>query len=296
MKLHSFRVQLAYKEVPWEKLRYPVLVSPKLDGIRAVVQEGVVLSRALIEIPNREVQLRFAHLEGFDGELIVGAPTGNDVYTRSESGIMSVGGIPDVSFYVFDWVSSPKLPASKRLEVAAAGVKECGQPSVHFVPQLLCHTREEVEAAERKFVDEWGFEGAIVRSPDAPYKYGRSTPNDQVLMKMKRWSDSEARIVGFNEELQNNNEAEIDARGLTKRGHSQAKLVGKGRLGSFEVFDIKTKERFSVDGFTHEEKQEYWDKQDQLLGKIIKYKYFAYGMKNKPRQPKFIGFRNEADL
>ena len=37
-------------------LRYPVLVSPKLDGYRASVQGGVVLSRNLKPIPNAHVR------------------------------------------------------------------------------------------------------------------------------------------------------------------------------------------------------------------------------------------------
>ena len=33
-------------------LRFPVLASPKLDGVRAIVKDGVVLSRSLKKIPN----------------------------------------------------------------------------------------------------------------------------------------------------------------------------------------------------------------------------------------------------
>jgi DNA ligase-1 len=49
------------------KLRFPLWLSPKLDGIRALVINGVVMSRSLKPIPNQHVQSLFGHLEGYDG-------------------------------------------------------------------------------------------------------------------------------------------------------------------------------------------------------------------------------------
>ena len=86
-----------------------LLLSPKLDGIRAIVIDGVVLSRSLKPIPNLYIQSLFKHLEFYDGELIVGSPTAPDVYRTSNSGCMSVNGMPDVTFYVFDHIQSPQL-------------------------------------------------------------------------------------------------------------------------------------------------------------------------------------------
>lgn len=37
-------------------LKYPVLVSPKLDGIRCLIIDGVAMSRSLKPIPNKHVQ------------------------------------------------------------------------------------------------------------------------------------------------------------------------------------------------------------------------------------------------
>jgi hypothetical protein len=54
-----------------DKLRFPILCSPKLDGIRAVVRGGVVYSRSNKPIPNKWVQSKLSHLEHYDGELIV---------------------------------------------------------------------------------------------------------------------------------------------------------------------------------------------------------------------------------
>jgi len=37
-------------------VRYPALVSPKLDGVRCVIIDGVAMSRTLKSIPNKFVQ------------------------------------------------------------------------------------------------------------------------------------------------------------------------------------------------------------------------------------------------
>ena len=55
---------LADDELP--RLRYPLYGSYKLDGIRASVQDGVLLSSTLKPIPNRELQTLWGRPE-FNG-------------------------------------------------------------------------------------------------------------------------------------------------------------------------------------------------------------------------------------
>lgn len=76
---------LAHSKSPdLETLDYPVLVQPKLDGIRAVVKDGRLLSRTLKSIPNASIRaaLERTVFEGLDGELVVGDPTADDCYRR----------------------------------------------------------------------------------------------------------------------------------------------------------------------------------------------------------------------
>jgi DNA ligase 1 len=62
-------------------IKYPILASPKLDGIRCIMINGVAMSRTLKPIPNLYVQERLKNLpNGLDGELIVGNPTNPDVF------------------------------------------------------------------------------------------------------------------------------------------------------------------------------------------------------------------------
>jgi DNA ligase-1 len=85
-----------------------VFVQPKLDGVRCTVQRGHAYSRSLKLIPNKYIQESFSKhaslIGGLDGELIVGSPTDPDCYRKTISGVMSVDGEPDFTFYVYDSV------------------------------------------------------------------------------------------------------------------------------------------------------------------------------------------------
>src|SRR6187549_2369059 len=95
--------------VALEQVRYPVMVSAKLDGIRCLGTDNGPVSRTLKNIPNKYVRrmLSQALYSGLDGELIVGSPTAEDVFQQTTSGIMSVQGEPDFKWLVFDIWDTP---------------------------------------------------------------------------------------------------------------------------------------------------------------------------------------------
>lgn len=112
----TFKPLLAETLDDTSKVPFPVLVSAKLDGIRAIVKDGVVYSRSMKPIRNRHVQNLFGRekYNGLDGELVVGAPNAPDVYLKTNSGVMSAGGEPDVFFYAFDRWDMPDVPYETR--------------------------------------------------------------------------------------------------------------------------------------------------------------------------------------
>ena len=91
-------------EVNVDNINFPIYVSTKFDGVRALVIDGVVYSRSMKPIRNNHVQKLFGKPEynGFDGELVVGDIYAKDVFQKTTSGVMSKDGCPDVKFYVFD--------------------------------------------------------------------------------------------------------------------------------------------------------------------------------------------------
>lgn len=86
-------------------IRFPVYASPKLDGIRALIVNGKVMSRSMKEIPNEFIQQelgKFPILDGLDGELIVGAANDYNAMQNTSSGVMTRSGKPEFTFYVLN--------------------------------------------------------------------------------------------------------------------------------------------------------------------------------------------------
>jgi len=290
-----FKPMLAGK-VDFSCLRYPVLGSPKLDGIRATVVNGRLLSRTLKPIPNLFTQSLFARpeLEWLDGELIVGDPVDKACYRNTVSGVMSQDGEPDVRFFVFDW-AHPDYRHVPWVQRSGLARDHCRSPANRvegvrheqlFEYEAVCDYEQEMLAR--------GHEGIMLRDPHGPYKLGRSTVNEGYLLKVKRYEDSEAVIIGMEEEMENQNELTTDERGYAKRTSHQANKVGKGTMGALLVRDVKTgiESRIGT-GFDYRTRLDFWRNKDDYLGHVVKYKYFPVGVKDKPRHPVFIGMRPE---
>ena len=87
------------------KLRFPVLTTPKLDGIRCLVIDGKAVSRKFKEIPNRHIQKLVSTLpNGFDGELMLQDHKAS--FQQVTSAVMSEEGNPAFVYHVFDYVSN----------------------------------------------------------------------------------------------------------------------------------------------------------------------------------------------
>ena len=272
-------------------LKFPVLASPKLDGVRAIVRDGVVLSRSLKPIPNKWVQQRFSHLEHFDGELIVGKSNHPDVLRTTTSGVMRVAGEPDVSFHVFDHVASIETPYIQRYGELEKVIKPA---DTYVVPQEEIGSLFELNAFERDILAQ-GWEGVMLRRFDAPYKFGRSTAREGYLLKVKRFHDDEFEIVGFEEEMFNANEATTSELGRTKRSSHKANKVPKGRLGALVLKYGDTTFNCGT-GFNDAERERIWAERERYLGQFAKIKYFAHGIKDVPKLPSFLGIRDVRDM
>lgn len=279
-------------------LKYPVLASPKLDGVRALVSEDRVYARSLKLIPNHFVQRQFGlpKYEGLDGELIVGPPNAPNAYNATISGVMSSHGEPEVIFHVFDTWMDPMLPFRKRLELTT--VRAHGR--VNIVPHTWIADEESLKRYEAVQVG-LGYEGIMLRSLHGRYKHGRSTVNEGWLLKLKRWEDGEATIVGFEEKMHNANEAKTNELGHTERSSHKANKHGMNTLGALIVKHPKFGEFNIGTGFDEELRQRLWNRRhlpdgEGILGAVVKFKYQPAGVLEKPRFPVFIGFRDPRDL
>lgn len=290
------RPMLAAKVETIDTLRYPLLASPKLDGIRAMVINGVLLSRSMKPIPNRYLQasLGLNALNGLDGELCAGLATSSSVFRDTTSAVMTQTGEPEVQYHVFDFIGSAMEHFQGRLELAQNFAGK--HPLIKVVPHTRVHNSVELIAMEQEYLAA-GYEGIMLRSLTGRYKQGRSTLSEGWLMKLKRFMDSEAVIVDVIELQHNRNEAKEDERGYMKRSSHQENKVAGDKLGSLSVKDAYTGVQFEIGtGFSDGDRHAYWQDREKLIGKTVKYRFFPSGSKDRPRFPTFLGFRAVDDI
>lgn len=287
-----------------DELQYPLLGSPKLDGVRAIVLGAVVYSRKLLPIPNRYVQALYgkAMYNGMDGELILGSPTAPDVYRKTSSYVMTKDGVAKeaITFCVFDDFSEPgdafylRL-ANLRKRIGTQRRKAAGGSIVAYVEQRdICSSADLLRYEDSCLT--LGYEGVMLRNPQGTYKNGRSTLNEGFLMKMKRFQDAEAVIIGVEELTHNTNVAKTDYLGKSKRSSHKAGMVGGRTLGALLVKG-EGAATFSIgSGFDQATRDSLWKQRKRIIGQTVKYKFFAGGSKDRPRFPVFLGMRSAADL
>lgn len=291
--MSTFKPLLAYTVKNPDALRFPVLVSPKLDGIRCVIHNDQPVSRTLKPIPNRFIQSELGFYPPFDGELMVGDPLDPAAFNKSTSGIMSHDGEPDFTYWVFDYVEAGFLHMSfeTRLLMAQETIKHW--PRARLVPHTKVHNATELMRLEAHYVG-LGYEGVMVRIPWGTYKFGRSTESQGLLGKVKRFEDTEGTIVGYEELMHNENEATVNNLGYQERSTAQAGQIPGGTLGALIVSHPDWEDTFGIGtGFTADERFTLWQIRDTLKGQSVKFKHQPAGAKDRPRFPSYLGLRKD---
>lgn len=288
-------------EPNYEALDFPMIATPKVDGIRCLNPDGRILSRSFKPIPNkyiRETLKRYLPIGG-DGELF-----SSNSFQKVTSDVMSRDGKPDFTFQMFDFVNDGKLetPYSQRLQNMVNWYRNYDdsvmKKFIKILPFKVIYSVEELREYEADVLSR-GFEGAILRTPDGPYKCGRSTWKERYLLKLKVFLDSEAEVVALEEQFTNTNALEKNEFGLAKRSGKKAGKVATGRLGKFIAKDINTGVEFkcgSGQGLTMELREKIWKEKEKYIGLIFKYKYQPHGVKKLPRIPIWLGFRDKRDM
>lgn len=266
------------------KLRFPMIGSPKLDGIRVLIHPKLgPVTRKMKPVPNRHVRRTLEHVAalGHDGEIIVGPS-----FHTTSSAIMSHEGEPDFTYYVFDNFSAPDQPYRDRLLNLTGDNKW-----IIRLEQRWVGSKEDVLSLESEYL-EAGYEGVMLRDPLGVYKFNRSTFKEQILLKLKTFVDMEGRVVGFEELFHNGNERQLDERGYAKHTTHQGNLVPMDTLGALVVEAERFTDVFKLGtGFTAEQRREIWLNRPTYLGKDVKFKFQDIGVKDKPRFPVFLGWR-----
>lgn len=281
---------------------YPYIVQPKIDGIRCLLIKGYPYSSSGKPIRNRHVNMVLREwyklrLWGskimFDGELVVG-PTFQD----TTSGIMSEHGKPRFIYHVFDCVQHDdyNMPYEDRLTIAERNIMFEDDYCVKVVRSLvICGDLTEQAVTQVLMPQLETKEGIIIRNPDGRYKCGRTTLKEDIIYKWKPFEDSEATVVGAEELMINGTPNDVGNFGLVEQKYRKEDLIPGNKLGSLVLQDKQWSKTFKCgSGFTDYQRKTWWPA-SKVLGKTIKYKFQREGIKDVPRQPVFLGFRDEED-
>lgn len=257
-------------------LKYPVIATPKYDGIRCAIENGVIRTFNKKPVPNKHINDVLKHMlhliEGFDGELIVPGVDFNGV----QSAVMAEHGKPKFIFVVFDLHDMPGVAYKHRIEevykrigdIQALGWEEANV--LQCAKSVICNNPRELNLTWQKHIDN-GYEGTIAANPSGYYKNGRSGIKEQLLVKLKVWHDDEAVLIDIEEE--------VDGSGQLK-GTTGCLIV---RHSSGAVFGVA--------GLTADLKHMIWHNKQFYIGKTVTFKYQDWPTGGNPRFPGFKGFR-----
>lgn len=259
---NKFAPMLAKK---WEdhhhKLKYPVYVQPKLDGIRIIAKKDGLWSRTgerIVACPHIEACL-FPLFQSYPDLILDGEGYNHDLHDdfNTITSLMRKQHLtPDhvirtkelVQYYVYDLFMPARasMPFSMRQE--CLGLLP---PSHHLVvvPTLKILDAADVQLAYEQMM-EAGYEGAMVRE-DIPYQQKRTDK----LLKLKQFEDAEFEIVDL-----------LEGRGNASGGIKIAVLK----------LDIDPSETFKADVMgTVAYRRELLSKRESLIGKMATVKFFS---------------------
>ena len=289
------------------KIIFPVGLQPKIDGVRSLNLEGRLTGRSLKGHRNIYLTNRFSHpaFLGLDGEMASLDECDPALCRITTGNLNRIQGETWINWHCFDYITPETryLKYKDRYEKLGHRLThiQINYPELHahlkIVPMFIAKNIEQVNAQDAQWL-EMGYEGSILRGLDELHKEGRSTVLEGGLLRIKRFTEEDAKVIGIIEGNANGNEALTNPLGRTERSSSKTGMTSNGMIGSLICIDVKTGQEITVSAgsLTHDQRKFYFENPHLILGEIIKYKCFPKGVLNKPRFPTFHSFRAKSDL
>jgi DNA ligase-1 len=286
------------EKIELKDLKFPLLVSYKLDGIRCIFKDGQMYSRALKQFPNIKLRERFAYLAKLskekniilDGELLAKSLTFNELsgITRQLDKELP----EDLFFYCFDAIHQEDFLMSFKTRTTFLETLEISK-YMGILEQVMINFPEDINTLYGQALA-WGCDGLILRDPEGRYKFGRGTIKEGLIYKMKPFQTFDAKIIGIIQatEVREGAEKKINelGRSVTSKKKDDRILIEKA--AAFIVM-YEGKELKVTIAMTDEEKMEVWKNQKKYLGRMIEYKGMLVGAKDLPRHPVYIRMRDD---
>jgi len=275
-------VMLCYQfdERRLERWGFPVLVQPKINGVRCRTKIDKVTALTLrssedneiVSVPHilTEVKHLFSAVPALlDGELYVHNTPLGDI-TSITSRVVNLHPNHDViEYHIFDIIDSRADMSQLAMVMLSMqkAIEKYKLRHLKVVPTLVVTGIDEIMGCKERWVSE-GYEGIIIRKYDGKYVEKRSTE----IMKSKKRRLTPAVVLRAIEEE-------------SIHGYK------KGTLGAVEcVLDDGTIFKVGT-GFTAQEREDWWP--TELLGKTIVVEYQELTAAGVPYAPSFKGVIDE---
>lgn len=267
----------------------PLLMTRKWDGIRTRVKEGyVVTGKEFKFIKNRSIAESLSRIgPDLDGELVCYDENWKMLdFNSTQSAVMSVGGYPRWKFHVFD---CPDIDDDYqgRIGWLYRTLPKLKHQQIEMCEVEWCFTYEQVQA----YVDdclERGFEGAIGRLRDSPYKEGRATLREGWAMKFKPLEDQEGICTGWTPYYRNTATPTTNAAGLQRRAKRiDTQELVPGMFGALVLWTEEWGEILVGTGFTDLQRCNPHD----FYHRIVTYTFQRNHSKDKPHAARFKSVR-----
>lgn len=303
-----------------DKVKFPVLVFPKIDGVRALNVAGKLVGRSGKQFKNKLNTSFFSKLafSGFDGEMVVDRIKGSGICNETTSAMTTIEGHIQTRWCLFDRVieganeTDSFLKRYRQLEEVVSSIL-AREPELRsflwVIPFKWVHDKESLMETEIDCINQ-GYEGVILRDPHAPYKFGRSTAKEGGFLRMKQFMDAEIEITSVVEGKSNQNELRANPHGYAERSTHASNMVPNGMVGSIlgralqdsvdslgnVVIQKGSEVEVAAGKLNHHERKYFFENQTAIIGRIAKFQFFPIGIKDKPRFPTFQSFRSKTDM
>jgi len=259
------------------KLVYPCFFQPKLDGVRAIFQNGKLHSRGIKPFPNlKHITDELPKTYNLDGELY-----SDDLSFQEISGIVRKVKLTEqdnikilkIQFRVYDMVSqenfSERLTHLKELfntnKFKYSFLVKTDVLSGYDNTEIVNQDHPKLVKIHDTFIKQ-GYEGVILRNFNGEYEENTRSYN---LQKVKRFDDSEFKIVNFKDGV----------------GKEAGAIIWECVANNGQTFNVRPSGSVT-------ERKKLFKSGNKFIGNLLNVRYFGLTDDGIPRFPVGNGIRN----